>query len=140
MTASAPFDWNTLIGAVRREERAVTPERLASRMESGTLDVLATPCMSALMENAAARLIAPHLPEGATSVGTRIETSHLAPTPAGARFWAEATLLETDGRRFVFRVTAGDETGLIGEGTHERATVKASRFLEKAAARGAAGK
>lgn len=129
-------DWKTLCGTRHIEERTVTPDMLASHLASGTVDVFATPCMVALMEYACMQLLAPHLPEGITTVGTLVNITHTNPTPAGMRVRAEAALVETDGRRFVFRVEAYDEAGQIGEGIHERHTVKAAKFQEKAAQRG----
>ena len=101
----------------------------------GTADVFATPFMIALMEYAALTLVQPHLPEGIITLGTMVNITHTSPTLEGMTVRAQAELLETDGRRFLFRVTAWDDAGLIGEGTHERHTVKTDRFLEKAAAR-----
>lgn len=123
------------VGQTGTQSWVVTPDRLASAMKSGTIAVFATPCMVALMEYTASRLVQPMLPDGITTVGTSINVTHVNPTPLGATVRAEAEILETDGRRFVFRVTAWDESGLIGEGTHERCTVKPERLEEKAAAR-----
>ena len=117
------------------ETITVEKSQLASSMKSGTVDVFATPFMIALMEYAAMRLIAPALPEGVTTVGTLVNITHTAPTLEGTTVRAEAELLESDGRRFVFRVTAFDEAGVIGEGFHERCSVKSDRFLQKAAER-----
>ncbi len=127
--------YEELIGKKEIQQQTVTRELLASSLKSGTVDVLATPYMIALMEYAALMLIQPALPEDITSVGTSVNVTHLNPTPEKAVVRAEAELLETDGRRFVFHVAAYDESGIIGEGTHERCTVKRSRFAEKAAAR-----
>ena len=43
-----------------------------------------------------------------------------------------AELTEVDGRRLVFKVTAEDARGPIGEGTHERAIIQNERFVTKA--------
>ena len=129
-------DFKALCGTRHSESQVVAPEQLASHMASGTVDVFATPCMVALMEYTCMRLLAPHLDEGITTVGTLVNITHVNPTPAGMTVRAEAELTESDGRRFVFRVSAWDEAGLIGEGVHERCSVKAARFQEKAAARG----
>ena len=56
----------------------------AQTLGSGDMPVFATPALVALMENAAMKAVAPHLPEGSTTVGGFIETSHLAPSPVGA--------------------------------------------------------
>lgn len=121
----------------RREtgEWVVTSEMLAVKQGSGTARVLATPSLIASMENVCMRLVQPALAEGITTVGTRVAVSHLAPTPEGARIRVTAELLETDGRRFVFRVEAADPCGKIGEGTMERQSVRLAGFEEKAAGR-----
>lgn len=80
-------------------------------------------------------LVQPYLEAGIGTVGTALHIAHTAPTPLGMTVTVEAVLLETDGRRFTFQVTARDEAGPIGEGTHQRCTVKTARFEEKAAAR-----
>ncbi len=129
------MDITTCLNTTHRESITVGAADLAVTVKSGDLPVLATPRMVALMEQAAAALIAPYLGEGITSVGTAVSITHTAPTLSGRTVTAEATLLETDGRRFVFAVTASDDAGEIGRGTHERVTVKGDRFLEKAAAR-----
>lgn len=121
-------DW---IGRKHTEQWTVTRDRLACSLKSGTVEVFATPFMIALMEYACLRLVQPGLPEGIATVGTRVEVSHVAATPEGAAVTAEAELLETDGRRFFFRVRAWDEAGLIGEGTHERRTIKTESFQKR---------
>ncbi len=109
----------------------VSEGNTALAMGSGSLPVFATPAMVALMEEAACLEIAPHLGEGDTSVGTLISVSHLAATPVGMTVTAEAVLIEQDGRKFVFELTASDERGVIGKGTHERFVVNADKFVKK---------
>lgn len=130
------MDWTTQIGTTHAETILVDEEDLAVALGSGDLPVLGTPRMAALMEQAAAALIGAHLDEGVTSVGIALAITHTAPTLVGAEVTAEATLTAADGRRFAFDVKAYDRVGVIGEGTHERVTVKSDRFLEKAAQRG----
>jgi fluoroacetyl-CoA thioesterase len=115
------------------EARAVVDgTNVASAYGSGSIDVFATPAMIALMENAARNCVDPHLPEGSISVGTRVDVRHLAATPMGMSVVAHAELIEVDGRRLVFRVTASDQTEMIGDGTHERAVVDLERLLARA--------
>ena len=114
-----------------RAESLVCEQNTAASMGSGDLPVFATPCMLALMEEAAQRSVAPCLEEGQSTVGTRLCVSHDAATPLGMKVWAESRLTEIDGRRLVFEVKAFDECGLIGQGTHERFIIKRQRFLEK---------
>lgn len=111
----------------------VGEENLACSMGSGSLRVLATPAVVALMENAAASLAQESLGNDAlTTVGTMISIEHVSPTPVGAEVTATATLLEQDGRTFRFEVTASDKKGEIARGTHTRVSVKAEKFQQKA--------
>ena len=113
----------------------VTPEKTALAMGSGTLPVLATPAMAALMEDTAKNSIAEELEEGYTTVGTVLDLKHLAPTPAGMQVSCESVLTAVEGRTFRFTLAVSDEAGPVGEGYHERVMVRADRFLEKANAR-----
>ena len=121
------------VGMKIRVEEVVTEQNTAICAGSGTLPVLATPFMCALMEKAAWMAIAPALNEGDSSVGTKLNISHLSATPVGLKVWAESEVTAVDGKRIEFKVTAGDEKGLIGEGTHERFIVTDERFLAKTA-------
>ncbi len=113
----------------------VEEENTAQKMESGSLSVLATPALVALMEKAATQAIAEHLPEGQTTVGIRIDIHHLAPTPVGMEVKARAELTGVDGQRLHFQVEAGDQNELIGRGEHFRVIVPAENFLQRAQAK-----
>ena len=103
----------------------------AAAMGSGDLPVFATPAMVALMENAAMLAVASELPEGSTTVGGHIASSHLAPSPLGAEVCARATLEKIDGRKLHFSVVAIQGGKVIGEGTHLRFIVDRERFMAK---------
>lgn len=109
----------------------VSAENTAGTMGSGDMDVFATPAMVALMEQAAMTAVGSELEEGQSTVGTKINVSHVKASPVGAKIEAEALLKEVDGRRLVFFVKASDEHGVIGEGVHERFVVDTERFLAK---------
>ncbi len=113
----------------------VEREDTAYEVGSGSLLVYATPCMVALMEGAACEAIAEALPEDKTTVGTMLNISHLSATPVGLEVRAEAEVTEVEGNAITFAVTAYDETGKIGEGTHKRFIVATQRFLDKAYAK-----
>ena len=121
------------VGMKIRVEEVVTEQNTAICAGSGTLPVFATPFMCALMEKAAWMAIAPALNEGDSSVGTKLNISHVSATPVGLKVWAESEVTAVDGKRIEFKVTAGDEKGMIGEGTHERFIVTDERFLAKTA-------
>lgn len=109
----------------------VRTENLAKTVGSGDLDVFATPAMAALMENAAMNAVAAELPEGSTTVGSMIETTHNRPSGLGEEISATATLEEIDGRKLTFSIVASDTKGVIGEGKHVRYIVDKERFMSK---------
>ncbi|MDY6260445.1 MAG: thioesterase family protein [Bacteroidales bacterium] len=109
----------------------VTNADTALEMGSGDMPVLATPAMTALMENAAMLAVSDSLPEGCTTVGGHISTSHLKPSRVGAQVSATATLDKIDGRKLYFTVKAHDDDTLIGEGSHLRFIVERDRFMAK---------
>jgi predicted thioesterase len=117
----------------------VTPDRTADALGNRGVTVLATPFVVGLLENACAAVIHPRLPAGAGTVGTMVEMRHLAATPVGMTVRAKATLLESDGRRFLFAVEAWDDKEKIAEGRHERFVVSSMQtFLERAMKKGRA--
>ncbi len=111
-------------------EARVDQTMTAAAIGSGAVEGLSTPSMIALMEAAAIRAVG-DVPEGHVSVGTHIDVRHLAPTPVGMRVVAKAVVSEVEGRRVVFSLTASDEAGPIGEGTHERYIVRLEGFVER---------
>ncbi len=118
-------------GIVHSAEILVTDNLSAKNMGSGSLDVLATPALIAGMENVCMNCVAPFLEEGSTTVGTRVDVSHLAATSLGDTVTYKCTLVEVDKRRLVFSVEAFDSSGKTGEGTHERFIVDTARFMAK---------
>ena len=121
------------VGLKGRAETVVSDSNTAQAACSGALPVFGTPFMCALMEEAAWKSIAPHLEEGQSTVGTRLDISHDSATPVGMKVWAESEVTEADGKRLVLKVAAYDERGLIGQGTHERFIITSERFLAKTA-------
>lgn len=113
------------------KEITVTKELTAISLGSGDLEVYATPAMIALMEETASESVKPELEVGQGSVGTCIAIKHLAATPIGMRVRCESELVEVDGRRLVFNITAYDEKDKIGEGTHERFIILNDKFQSK---------
>ena len=93
--------------------------------------VLATPIMILAMENAALNAIREYLESGESAVGTAVDVRHLAATPLGQQVTAEAEVIEVDGRRIVFAVTARDEVEEIGRGTHERMMIDLRRVMQR---------
>lgn len=110
----------------------VTDTLSARSMGSGSLDVLATPAMIAGMENVCMNCVQPHLEAGFTTVGTKVDISHISATPVGDTVTFTCVLTEIDRKRLVFSVEAFDSAGKIGEGIHHRFIVDSVKFTEKA--------
>jgi predicted thioesterase len=126
-------------GATAEVEITVTPDRTADALGNKGVMVLSTPHLIGLLENAADALIQPQLPAGAGTVGAMVEMRHLGATPVGMKVRARATLLESDGRRFVFQVEAHDEVEKVAEGKHVRFVVPdLQKFLARAMKKGKA--
>ena len=119
------------IGMTGKVSTLAQREDTAYEVGSGSLLVYATPCMVALMEGAACEAIAEALPDEKTTVGIELAISHISATPVGMEVYAQAELTEIEKNILTFQVTAFDESGKIGEGTHKRAIVTAQRFLDK---------
>ena len=121
-----------VIGLKGITETVVERTDTAYEVGSGSLLVYATPCMAALMEGAACEAIADCLTDDKTTVGIGLSLKHTAATPVGMEVRAEATITEFDGKIITYAIEAFDESGLIGEATHQRVIVNTQRFLDKA--------
>ena len=119
------------IGLKHTSELTVTDDVTAIKMGSGDMPVLATPAMMALMENAAMLAVADELPEGCTTVGGHIESSHLKPSKLGEQVKAIAEVAKVDGKKIEFKVSAYCGETLLGEGTHLRFIVNREKFMSK---------
>jgi fluoroacetyl-CoA thioesterase len=119
-------------GMTARVELTVTDADSAQALGSGDVPVLGTPRVLALAEAATVACTARQMPSGVTTVGTRAEIEHRAPTPVGRHVTALATLAKVDGRKLVFEVVVRDGEDLVAEVRVERVIVDRQRFIAKA--------
>ena len=105
----------------------------AIALGSGDVPVLGTPKVVALVEEAAVAAVAGSLPDGSTTVGTRITLDHLAPTAVGEIVEARASVTTADERTVSFSVVVVEGPTTIARGTHTRAIVNKARFLNSPA-------
>ena len=103
----------------------------AIALGSGDVNVLGTPRLVALFEQATIDALRGMLDEGQSSVGMRVQVDHLQPTPVGAEIVVEAVLDKVEGRRITFTVTANDSGGLVAAGKVTRVLVEVERFMTK---------
>ena len=111
---------------------AVCDADTALALGSGDVEVLGTPRLIALCEEASIRAIDGQLPAGFTSVGTRVQLDHLHPTAVGRKVRAESRLERVEGRRLTFSVAVRDDRGLVAAGKLTRVVVETDRFLDTA--------
>lgn len=123
------------VGARGTAAAVVTNEMSAKEVGSGSLQVLGTPWMVAIMERAACNCLAPFLEHGKSTVGAMLQITHDKPTPVGMEIRAEAEVTVVEGRKITLSLKAFDEKGQIGSGTHVRVMIEDERFLQKAYAK-----
>lgn len=108
----------------------VTDTDTAIALRSGDVPVLATPRLIALCEEATVAAVAGQVPDGSTTVGTRVECDHTKPSMVGEVVTARATLVDVDARRLQFTVTVEDGEGSpVAVARVWRVVVERDRFL-----------
>jgi fluoroacetyl-CoA thioesterase len=119
------------VGMKAEQTFIVREEETAGHIGSGSLRVLATPSLIGYMERVARKFIDEKLPGGMSSVGIRVEVSHLAATPVGAKVRVRCEVVGLEGRRVDFAVEAWDELEKVGEGRHQRFVINENRFMKR---------
>lgn len=118
-------------GLIGHVKLVVSAADTAVAARSGDVDVLSTPRVVALCEEAAVEAIQGNLTADETSVGMRIQLDHLAPTAVGQAVTVDARLEKVEGRRLKFSVSVNDERGLVAAGKVTRVVVDREHFLDK---------
>ena len=119
------------VGITRESSFVVRKEDTAAFLGSGDINVLSTPAMIAMMENTARLLVQEYLNPEDTTVGIKVNVSHLKAAPEGAKIRVIAKLTSIEGRKLIFDVDAYWKDTKIGTGEHERFIVNRERFLKK---------
>jgi predicted thioesterase len=117
----------------------VSPDDTARAVGSGSLEVLGTPRLLAWLEAATCAALEAGLPAGGTSVGTRVELEHQAPSPVGAVVEVTASTTYVDGRLHRLTVAArhaadtpvGKPGRVVATGEVTRVVVDAERFMAR---------
>jgi fluoroacetyl-CoA thioesterase len=124
------MEFNISPGIEGRKEIIVSPEKTAIAYGSGTVEVFATPAMIALMEQTAMESVANLLDEKFITVGTEVSVKHFKATLPGKVVSCHSQLIESEGKKLVFEVSASDVEGLIGKGIHTRYIVDKQQFID----------
>ncbi|MCJ7705474.1 MAG: hypothetical protein MUO28_08055 [Desulfobacterales bacterium] len=118
-------------GLMGKAEMIVKEEDLVSRLGNSPVDVLSTPRLIQLMEEAAVNAIQDIVPPDQLSLGTQVKIKHLSATPLGMKVTGNAILKEVHKNRLLFLVDAYDEKEKVAEGEHERVFVSKEHFRRK---------
>ena len=103
-----------------RIEKHITVKKshLANEVGSGDVAVFSTPMVINAMEAASSELLRNHLEPEFTSVGTKINIDHVAPTLEGVKVKVASELVNIDRRKYYFYVEVSDNAGIIAKGEH----------------------
>jgi len=118
-------------GQKLEQDFVVEEKHTAFHIGSGSVQVLATPIMIAFIEITALKLLNQSLDEGYSSVGTRVDIRHLAPSPLGHHVRVQVVVEQVEGQKVTLQVEVWDGDTLVGSGTHERFVIDVARFLER---------
>src|SRR3981189_911390 len=122
------------LGATGTSTLRVKPEHLADRFKDAMLpQVLATPVMILIMENAALNAIRPFLDAGESAVGVAVDVKHLAATPVGHEVCATAEVVAVDGKRIDFKVPERGGKEEMRKGSPQRIVIDLRSFNERLA-------
>lgn len=122
----------------------VQENETAAVVGSGLLPVYATPQVVALMEQTACELIASladggegalaegALPEGETTVGTRMVVDHIKACKVGEQVSCTAMLIGVEGRAYEFLIEVTNHAGeVLAKAEHTRFRVNSERFMAR---------
>ena len=118
-------------GLMGKAEMIVKEGGLVRRLGNSPIDVLSTPRLIQLMEEAAVNAIQDIIPPDQLSLGTEVKIKHLSATPLGMKVTGNAILKEVHKNRLLFLVDAFDEKEKVVEGEHERVFVSKEHFRRK---------
>ena len=112
-----------VVGKTARREFMVSSADTAIAIGSGSVNVLATPMAIAWCEAATTAAVAPMICGNCTTVGYKIEFSHLSPTLVGELVYSSAVVESVSGDRIVFAVELGNAQAPVGKGKITRVRV-----------------
>ncbi|MDQ6929502.1 MAG: thioesterase [Candidatus Eremiobacteraeota bacterium] len=124
---SAKLDIGRSYSSQTRVEEWMTAEKAGNK----GADVLSTPQLVQLIEEAAMHCVAPALSGEQLTVGTHIDLEHRKPVPVGFIVRTEVEIVQIDGPRVTFAIQVFDEQENVAEGTHERYVIERSKFISK---------
>jgi fluoroacetyl-CoA thioesterase len=112
-------------GLTHQATSTVTPEMSPPHLDG----ILSTSRMISLVEDACLAAVQPLLGTGQTTVGTRVDVTHVGAAWAGEEVIVRIRLTRvTRGRLLSFAVSVEAPGGVISSGSHQRLVVDRARF------------
>lgn len=103
----------------------VTPDMRPPHLEG----ILSTSRMIALIEDTCLAAVQPLLDTGQTTVGTRVDVSHVGTAWTGEAVTVRIRLTQVTMRRLLaFEVEVATPEGIISTGTHQRLVIQRAQF------------
>lgn len=119
------------VGRTYSRQSRVDEWMTAEKAGNKGVDVLSTPMLVQLIEDAAIACVAPTLDENQVTLATHIDLEHRRPVPVGFILRTEVEVVLVDGPRISFAVQVFDEQESVAEGTHERYVMDRIKFRAK---------
>jgi predicted thioesterase len=119
------------VGRTYQSQTRVEEWMTAEKAGNKGVDVLSTPMLLQLVEDASMHCLAPLMDDGDISLGTHVDLAHLAATPVGLIVRTEVEIIKVDGKRVEFAFSTFDEREKIADGTHERYVTTRDKFKER---------
>jgi fluoroacetyl-CoA thioesterase len=112
-------------GSTHEATYLITPDMRPPHVEG----ILATSRMIGLIEDTCLEAVQPLLDDGQTTVGTRVEATHVGTVRAGEEITVRIHLVKVTQRRLLsFETEVTAPAGVVSTGTHQRLIVDRSRF------------
>lgn len=107
----------------------VTPEMSPPHLQG----ILATSRMIGLMEDTCLAAVQPFIPASQTTVGTRVDVTHVGTAWTGQEVTIRVRLGKVTQRRLLsFEIEIAAPAGIISTGTHQRLVVDRAQFAQPA--------
>lgn len=109
----------------------VLENQTAKHLGSGDLNVLGTPGLIAMVENACMQQAGLSISGEDTTVGVHIAMNHVAKSFVGAEITVSLINQRGSEKSFEFEFEAHDNGVLVGQGSHKRVKVNKELFMKK---------
>lgn len=120
------------VGETITIQKKVTEEETVASYGTGQVDnLLSTPALVALMQEASAQLLDTMLPEGFITVTQMVQVIHEKPSHLGSMVTVKVEVTAFDGNKIQLAMHAYDDFGPIGVGNHIRAIVNKQSLIKR---------